>query len=522
MASAHETHRIAAAQETAPRTSQRGGVASIALVLHGKIGMWSIKSANVPQRGKQLKGTELLLAHAVSAAPKAPPVASNVSLWELERRPHSMLVGFARFASKSIWRRVIEPNRRAGLQTDVFLHSWHPEIGDELDRMYSPVRSRHESPRRIHKVASHHLSMKRGIELAMGHAAPSLGSFRTSTHAPHDLYLVARFDLIFYSDLLLAPLGDAPLWLPTWCMRYPIDGAQYRQLSVSCGGRHGGNAYVLTPPRVSVMHPRLQRSISREDDVDLVMLDWWFVAPPLIAATFGNIYDRFASYVHGLSTAHRGVPLESHYFWAYHVHHVLRLGGSVRYVADQVEGRDFRLARQWMFGPHCSHHLADEIVAPVFGNARRRAGRAARGAKPLAHHDSLLGGPHAAYLGLDLTHWQRTTVLNRPSEGGSGSTVNITFAQQCSFDARVKLFCPWTSPVCNASLKVAALDMEAEAKTAYAETTRIRPIPRLWLAPKQRQQFRAEGLTVGARREQAASRAGRAIGKGEQPPSHTT
>ena len=54
--------------------------------------------------------------------------------------------------------------------------------------------------------------------------------------------------------------------------------------------------------------------------------------------------------------------------------------------------------------------------------------------------------------------------------------------------------------MCSSSLKRAAFDMEAEAKAAYAETTRIRPIPKLWLAPKDRQRFRAAGLTVGARR----------------------
>ena len=149
---------------------ERDHMDRVALLLHGKIGLWSIKSANVPSRDRELKGTEKLLAHAVSVAPKSPPVASNVSLWELERKPHSMLLGFARFASKSVWQRVIEPNRRAGLQLNLFLHSWHPEIGASLDAWYNPVASLHEPPHRIHKVASHHLSMKRGLALVLAHA----------------------------------------------------------------------------------------------------------------------------------------------------------------------------------------------------------------------------------------------------------------------------------------------------------------------------------------------------------------
>ena len=39
--------------------------------------------------------------------------------------------------------------------------------------------------------------------------------------------LVMRFDLIFFTQLALLPLlaasPQAPLWLPTWCMRYPVN-----------------------------------------------------------------------------------------------------------------------------------------------------------------------------------------------------------------------------------------------------------------------------------------------------------
>ena len=160
--------------------------------------------------------------------------------------------------------------------------------------------------------------------------------------------MVARFDLIFFTDLLLRPLlQGAPLWLPTWCMRYPINNQQYRSYtSQACGGHNRGVAYILTPPRVSTMHPRLRSSITPAADVDMAMLDWFFVAPPAIANTFAAIYDRFGEYSKLLGRAYRGIPLESHYFWAYHVNHVLRLGSALRYINGQVEGRDFRLARQ--------------------------------------------------------------------------------------------------------------------------------------------------------------------------------
>ena len=249
---------------------------SVALLLHGKIGLWSIKSANVPHREKgPLSKTDRLLAHAVASAPQAAPVESNVSVWDLERRPHSMLLGFASFAAKSLQRRVIRPNRHAGLRLDVFLHSWHPEIGAELDRIYEPVASRHDPPQRIHKVASHHLSMRRGLALVNARATPSEGALRRPERPPYDLVMVARFDLIFFTDLLLAPLlGGAAIWLPTWCMRYPINKEQFSRLSLMCGGRRGGNAYVLVPPRVSTMHGWIKPSLRHEaDDIDLAVLD---------------------------------------------------------------------------------------------------------------------------------------------------------------------------------------------------------------------------------------------------------
>ena len=188
----------------------------MALLLHGKIGLWSIKSANVPRHGAKPKTkADTFLADAVARPPLETGVrATNLTLWDLERRPHSMLVGFARFASRSILQRVIEPNRRAGILIEVYLHSWHPEIGADLDRWYRPASSRHDPPLRIHKVASHHLSMRRGFELIAAHTAAG-----GRTRPPPELVMVARFDLLFFTDFLLAPLlrgPPAPLWLPTW------------------------------------------------------------------------------------------------------------------------------------------------------------------------------------------------------------------------------------------------------------------------------------------------------------------
>ena len=441
---------------------------SVALLLHGRIGVWSIKPSLVPPRDQNLLATKDLrkLADAVSRPPlDSFARESNTSLWDLERRPHGMMLGYARFASTSILQRVVEPNRRAGLQLDIFLHSWHPEIGKELDLLYRPVASRHDAPLRVHKVESHHLSMKRGLELV---TAPR--------SQPYEMVMVARFDLLFFSDLLFQPLlqQGAPLWLPTWCMRYQVNGPQFHRLNTACGGRGQGTAYVLTPPRVSVMHARLRSTIDPADDVDMAMLDWWFIAPPAIATSFGSIADYFGHYTRGLNRRYPVLPKESHYYWAYHVHHVLRLGGALRYLPDQLEGRDFRLARQWMYGTHCSYSLARAFPKRAPADQIRE-------------------------LALDLSQWDRRASrwngLERVHRNASP-----TRARQCPFDPDVKTFCPWVSPVCSDALKQDTLDVEAAAKRVFAETTRIRPLPKIWLATELRQKFRVKGLTVGARR----------------------
>ena len=172
---------------------------AVALVLHGKIGLWTLRSSDVPAGdlrstryscGRSLCKPNPLQANAMVAPPKTPVRASNVSLWQLERWPHSLRIGFARFASRSILRHVVDPNRARGVRIDVFLHSWHPEIGRDLDALYAPAASQHEPVQPIHKVASQHLSMKRGLALAATHPQR------------HDLVMVARYDLLFFSELL--------------------------------------------------------------------------------------------------------------------------------------------------------------------------------------------------------------------------------------------------------------------------------------------------------------------------------
>ena len=180
---------------------------AVALVLHGKIGLWTLRSSDVPAGDLRSTRHSPLQANAMVAPPKTPVRASNVSLWQLERWPHSLRIGFARFASKSILRHVVEPNRARGVRVDVFLHSWHPEIGQDLDALYAPAASQHEPVQPIHKVASQHLSMKRALALAAAHPKP------------HELVMVSRYDLLFFSELLFGAPPSGYMGLQPECMR---------------------------------------------------------------------------------------------------------------------------------------------------------------------------------------------------------------------------------------------------------------------------------------------------------------
>ena len=51
---------------------------------------------------------------------------------------------------------------------------------------------------------------------------------------------------------------------------------------------------------VSVMHTRLKPTIDSVADVDMAILDWWFVAPLAIATSFGSIYDHYDHYARRL------------------------------------------------------------------------------------------------------------------------------------------------------------------------------------------------------------------------------
>ena len=119
------------------------------------------------------------------------------------------------------------------------------------------------------------------------------------------------------------------------------------------------------------VHPPLKGKVSREADYDFAYLDWWFVATPAVAATFGRIYDDFRIYRSALSRI-APFPDWSHFYWGFHINRRLKMRQTVRFVL--YEGVDFRLARHWALGGHCMHFLGGSI--PRRGGKKRAAASA--------------------------------------------------------------------------------------------------------------------------------------------------
>ena len=138
-----------------------GRAGRIAVLLHGRIGIWRTRSSHIDDPAV------VWMANAPQLWKQAPK-----SMEQIDLTPHSTLAGFAAFGRASLWRHIVEPNKAAGILMDFFLHSWHSEIGSQLDAMYQPVASLHEGLRKeLNSVRSQHLSLKKSLGLAISYAA---------------------------------------------------------------------------------------------------------------------------------------------------------------------------------------------------------------------------------------------------------------------------------------------------------------------------------------------------------------
>ena len=435
----------------------------VALVMHGKVGVWSASASMLQEWAEQGKDAGQNTAEVntpkgrwrrMSKEQRA-EAGRSYDLW-----PDSSLQGFIRFAHASIWRHVVMANRAAGVDMQIFLHSWHPSLRQLLDELYAPEASMHEAAvplSLLYKVRSQHLSMSRGLALCE-HAA-------RASNRQFDLVMVARYDLLFLSDFLLANLTRTAvptLWLPHWCKSpYGLSERDGIELTGACGfrnpagasGTHWGGGYLAMQPNTRVHMGRWFGIDKTHAPLEHeVVLDWWFVAPPKLAASFRAIYEMYPAYKNALRPragrledgTQRALPDWAHFFWYHHIH-VNNI--PTRHVL--WEGVDFTLAKSWYGGTTCYPELGKETADRVYAIA-------AKGTlcKP--------GG----------------TPGNRTCE----RLVPDFSTPQCPADERnahgVRLRCKWNAPACGDEMPARMLAIEQTVYSIMNATTRLAPAVR--------------------------------------------
>ena len=434
-------------------------VRRVALCLHGRIGIWRVRASHIDDAEVVWK------ANAPHRWREAPKHMDRIDVAE-----HTALVGFATFGHSSLYRHVVAPNRAAGIDIDVFLHSWHAEIGLALDAMYRPVASKHELVKHnLHPVRSQHLSMRTVLALV------------AASGRHYDMTMMLRYDLLFFRPFLLARLGTrTPLWLPHWCQRYPLSAQAGMLVRAACGNWPGhGEGYVVQPPTSVGVAPTLRGRIHREANFDYAYLDWWFIAKPEVAQTWGEIYDGFENYGEALKRVAK-FPQWGHFYWAHHINKRLRLRHDMRFIL--YEGRDFRLARHWHLGTHCMHFLgpAATLGAPSSAAATALEALATLSVDPAVFFRctqrrsarGVMSG--SADEAIAAASWHDSVMHATGLFSGNASARHgLQLSRQCPLDARIRLYCPWSSPVCPAKLRAAVLDIEAAAQVAVEASSRL-------------------------------------------------
>ena len=324
----------------APAAAEGGH--SLAIVLHGKIGGMMPMASDVP-------------------------TASMMRVRSVEGASASSSMMALSYAS--LLQHVIAPNRRRGIQVDIFGHSWSPEVAGLLDALYQPTRSLHELPRsdlrcpvvdrvmlkECVRTVSHLLGIRRAIEVKMAEERERGKKF--------DSVYIGRWDVLWNRPLSLPSLpGWAArtantFWLPHHCV--PRSGEPARNVklkSAVCGGSGKGWRGPPGAKECRSDHRPCGGDMSSKAR-EYFLLDWWTVASSSAAAdTFclgmhANHTELWDTTVKRLSRfaspTSRATPM-GHTFWGLQL--LDRMNASI--VWSRVLVHDFTLGRMWR-GDEC-------------------------------------------------------------------------------------------------------------------------------------------------------------------------
>ena len=408
-----------------PTTDTPGTVRRVALCLYGKIGEWRLSSSSLPKSG------------------------SNRSV-----------AAYAALAHSTIQRHILQANRRDGLAVDVFLHSWNPEVGPELDALYQPNASLHQQPlEALERVRSGHLSLKRVLLLLRAREVPG---------DEVSLIMLSRFDVLWYNDLLFRGLSSSRIWLPHHCQ--PVVGLRHSEVGALrslCGSDRGA---LMEPAYTQRL---FSVPLERQANYNSFVLDYWFISSVEVAETFGRIYHQFDEYTRQMARQLGWRPFNAaHFYWTHHISTLLRRSEDLaaenpsaalplRASFTAQSEVDFNLARFYEFGSDC---LVETSPIRDALSARLQQLRAKLTPNPFSAAGPMLG------LGYARPPANRHEVL-KSLEDHDERRANLSWlAAQCPQPLRTgrSLQCPWYSRRCSAGLQHRVRQMLLNAKTLKA------------------------------------------------------
>lgn len=218
----------------------------------------------------------------------------------------------------SLQKHVLQPNNNA---FDIFLHSWNPQNRKMLDKLYKPVKSRHDPPNITLPSQSQMRSLRFVLEMKKG--------YEIETQKTYKLVFMFRYDLTFSRDLIIHELPQSSLIFPQHCCRTPTPvkvEKPHAWIADYCHVSH----YLGTRERPSFV------------EYNMYFMDWFVIASSHIADTFSQIDTHFQVYKKKLA-ALEIQTLWTHFLWSYHTHFVLNATNMVRF--HLLGGFDYALTR---------------------------------------------------------------------------------------------------------------------------------------------------------------------------------
>lgn len=229
-------------------------------------------------------------------------------------------------AAPSIARHVLDAWARQSV-VDVFVHSWNPELGAQIDGFYasflrvsnhSDAQQRLALPRPSRECEKtqllprssrdHMCARTRWALRGMAEALRMRRAWAASRRLSHARVLVMRHDVYFFVDLPLPPLvRGIRLWLPSNCA-----AAKNRTTHTHTLGAH---------TRVLANYPACPALPLHASFCDLaVHIDWWFIADEEVADGAIAMDDDFDAYHRGMRHTYNMSTMSSpHFFFGLHV-----------------------------------------------------------------------------------------------------------------------------------------------------------------------------------------------------------